>query len=252
MSGLNRIDTHAYRNPNREFTRYSTTKDNPVFFYDEFLGYQLLAYDSAGTTESYGIWETVEVNLNTAIAITDGVGGGVVTLPFDSDSNAEDAVLYWGNVRSINLKKAALFEARINFSVIPTTGVAAVFGMAGDHNLDKDTITEGAWFRLQASSSLLIETDDTTTNNDDKDTGQDLTAGDWHVYHIDFRDLTDVKFYMDGEPMVDTAASPVTAFDMSALTDAEALMQPYFSLDKASGTGVGTMQIDYVKIWHDR
>ena len=43
-----------------------------------------------------------------------------------------------------------------------------------------------------------------------------------------------------------------TTFDLSNLTDAEGLMQPYFSLDKASGTGLGTFDIDYVRIWSER
>ncbi len=39
---------------------------------------------------------------------------------------------------------------------------------------------------------------------------------------------------------------------MSNLTDAEAVMQPYFSLDKGAGAGRGTLLLDYVRIWSKR
>ena len=94
---------------------------------------------------------------------------------------------------------------------------------------------------------LLIETDDTTTNNDDTATGITSVAGTYDIYKIDFTDLEDVRFYVNG-----VHVSTATTFDMSDLTAAEKIMQPYFSLDKASGTGVGDLTIDYVKFWGPR
>jgi len=43
-----------------------------------------------------------------------------------------------------------------------------------------------------------------------------------------------------------------STFDMSNLSVAEQQMQPYFSLDKASGTGLGDMNIDYIKAFSNR
>ena len=215
----------------------------PIVFYDDFLGADLMVTETGST----GPWATVEVALNTAMGVSADVANGVLAAIIDADSNAEDAVLYWNNQKGISVKQGAIFEARIRMSVLPTTGVAVVFGMAGDHNLDKDSITEGAWFRFQASAALLCESDDTTNNNDDKAAGKTVVATDYHIYRIDFTDIADVRFYYDGEHV-----AAATTFDMSNLTDAEAVMQPYFSLDKASGTGVGTMLLDYVRIWSKR
>ena len=53
-----------------------------------------------------------------------------------------------------------------------------------------------------------------------------------------------MKFFVNG---VQVATG--TTFDMSNLSAAEKIVQPYFGLDKASGTGVGTLQVDYFK-WH--
>jgi hypothetical protein len=119
--------------------------------------------------------------------------------------------------------------------------------MCGDHNLDKDTVTEAAWFRFDASLVCKVETDDTTNNNDDIATGHTAVAGTYDIYRIDFTDLTDVKFYING-----TRVASGTTFDMSNLTAGEQQMQPYFSLDKTSGTGLGDINIDYVKIFSNR
>jgi len=149
--------------------------------------------------------------------------------------------------KTFDVGSGLIFECRLNMAVVPGTGVTAVFGMAGDHNLDKDTVANQAWFRLQASAALLCESDDTTNNNDDKATGITLVAGTYNIFRIDFTTLTDVKFYVDGVRV----ASTVT-FDMSNLSDAEKQMQPYFSLDKPSGSTLGDLNIDYVKIFQDR
>ena len=216
----------------------------PVVFYDDFLGED--GYDIAASAAD-GTWNSVEVTLNTAIAIRGDTANGVLAMIIDADSNAEDATIDWANNRQFNTKAGLVFECRIDMAVLPTTGVAVVFGMNGDHNLDKDASTEHAWFRLQASGAVLAETDDTTNNNDDIATGVTAVAGTYNTYLIDFTNIADVRFYIDG-----ASVATGTTFDMSNLTDAEGLMQPYFSLDKASGTGVGTIDLDYVRIWSQR
>lgn len=235
-----------YKNGFLEFYDSSTHETNPVgapvFFYDDFLGSNFLNTESG----SDGVWTTVEVALNTVPAITDAVGNGVCSLIIDADNNAEDAVLYMGDVRSFNVKAGLVFECRLAIAT-PGTGIAVVWGMAGDHNLAKDSVTEAAWFRMDASLALKVETDDTTNNNDDVSTGETLTTGAYHVFKIDFTDISDVRFYLDG-----ASVATGTTYDMSNLTDAEGMMQPYFSLDKATGTGTASMLIDYVKIWSGR
>jgi hypothetical protein len=203
----------------------------PVVFQDDFLGKY---FD--------GKWETVETSLNTAIASAEEVNG-ILLIGLDADDNAEQGVLYWGDDRGISVKQEAIFECRCMVSVLPTTGVDLVIGMAGDHNATRDNMTEAAWFRCQASGALLCESDDTTNNNDDVATGTTLVATDWHTLRIDFTDIADVKFYLDNVRVCAT-----TTFDMSNLTDDEAVLQPYIGLGKSSGTGVGSIKIDWVRI----
>ena len=215
----------------------------PIVFYDDFLGFEFMATETGST----GRWSTVEVALNAAIALAPDIANGVLSMALDADNNAEDAVLYWGDNKGISLKQGAIFECRARLSVFPTATAQVVIGMCGDHNLDKDAATESAWFKFDGSAAALAETDDTTNNNDDIATGVTVLTTEYRIYRIDFTVLTDVKFYIDG---VNVAGG--TTFDMSNLTDAEAVMQPYVSLDKGADTGVGTLLPDYVKIWSNR
>ena len=212
-----------------------------IQFVEDFLG-------AAGGSAFDGteIWNVVDVGGATEAIVADSSNGQFL-LHLAATNEAEDAVLYQNDNKTFDVGLGLIIEFRLNMAVVPGTGVVAVFGMCGDHNLDKDSATEQAWFRLQASAALLCESDDTTNNNDDISAGLTLVAGTYYTFKIDFTDLTDVKFYVDGSRV---CAS--TTFDMSNLTAAEQQMQPYFSLDKASGTGLGDLNIDYVKIWQNR
>lgn len=220
---------------------------SPVWGYWDFEG--ILGGDPFDGTIT---WSVVEVLLNTAIAQLADQPCGVMTMIIDADNNAEDAVLYFGDQRSIDLNQHANIEFGLAMPVLPTggapaTGTTVVFGLAHDHNLDKDTVATHAWFRLQGAASILCETDDTTNDNDDVDTGIDLVAGEYHVFRVDAFDMADVKFYIDGNRVCTG-----TTFDMSNCTADEAIMQPYISLDKAATVTVGTVNLDYVRWWTAR
>lgn len=229
------VNLYAYKTDGTDPTLVASTDSAATF-----------DWVATGYSIGKGCWDTVQVNLNTAVAnVSDA--GSYVDMIVDADSNAEDAVVFFGNNRAFNAKAGLIAEFSVTAQVLPTTGVAAVWGMCGDHNLDKDTIAENAWFRLQASGALLVESDDTTNNNDDTSTGTTLVAAAEHLYTIDFTDMSSVKFFLDG-----ARVAAGTTFDMSNLTDAEAWLQPYFSLDKASGTGVGTLRVNHVRLFSKR
>ncbi len=214
-----------------------------VRYEDDFHGLSLIAEE----TGSPGRWETVEVNLNTAIGLVADYASGAVSLLFDADVNAEDAVLYWGDNRGFDLKANAQMEFRARVTVLPTLTAQIVMGVCGDHNLDKDAATESCWFKFDGSGAALAESDDTTNNNDDIATGVTVLTTEWRVYRIDFTNNADVRFFIDG-----ARVAAGTTFDMSNLTDAEGVMQPYLSMDKASDAGLGNVDIDYVKCWSAR
>jgi len=211
-----------------------------VKFRDDFLGYQPLLSE----TGSRGPWLTVEVALNTAIALKAATLNGVLELVFDADVNAEDAVLYFGDQLAFNLKALASIQFRAAIGVLPTLTSQIVMGLASAHDLAKDSVTVNAWFKLDGDGAVVCESDDTGVDNDDKASGVTVVAGVYHNYRIDFGNLADVRFFIDG---VHVAAG--TTFDMSTLTDAEALVQPYFSIDKDADAGLGSVLLDSVLLW---
>lgn len=214
----------------------------PLVFHEDFLG-------NAGGDLFNGTirWNIVDVANATEAIVADSPNGEFL-LHIATNDEAEDAVLYMGDNRDFDLGSGLIWEAKIDMAVAPGTGVTAVFGMAGDHNLDKDSVTESAWFRFNASMACVVETNDTTNDNDDIATGFTASAGTYAIYRIDFTDLSSIKFFINGNRVASD-----TTFDMSNLSAAEQQQQPYFSLDKPSGNGaLGDMKIDYVKIFSNR
>jgi len=214
----------------------------PLWFKEDFLGEGGL---ELGNTVDR--WEKVEVGSGTVGLLAD-TASGVMNLHIANTTEAEDAVLYWGDQTSIDVLNDVQFECRL--AVVGTTAAAvtAVWGMCGDHNLDKDTVAEAAWFRLQGSNVLVCETDDGTASElNDQATGLTLVTAVYHIYRIDFSDLSDVKFFVDGARVAKTSV-----FDLNDLTTTTGLMQPYFSLDKASAAGTADLYLDYVSMWGTR
>lgn len=217
---------------------------------DDFAGAYLRKYTANENTTAP--WKTVETALNTAIGLSADGTNGVAALIVDVDDNAEVACLHWGDNEALKLGQAILFEARVTFSTLPTTGtetVQAAFGLAGAHNTTLDSVDCHAWFRVEsaAQTALLWETDDNVTDDDDNDASTVLVASTYHVFQILSTTSAAVKFYVDGV-LVGTGA-------MAGLTGAVGKVQPYFVVSKAksaANTGVGTMLVDYCKVWQER
>ncbi len=224
-----------------------------VVFFEDFMGAFLKKYKANENTTAK--WNSVETNLNTAIALVANEVNGVAAIILDSDDNAEVGCLHHGDQLGFSMKQGLMFETRLTFHVLPTTGtetVQAAFGLASAHNTTLDSVATNAWFRVEsaAQTALLWETDDGNADDDDNAAGITLVADTYHIYRIDCRDLVNgVKFYVDNA-LVGTSADFLTN-----LTDAEAKVQPYFNLSKAvsaNNTGVGTIYIDYVRMWQNR
>ena len=205
-------------------------EDGDIVLFEDFAGY---AYDQY-------TWQVVDVNDATE-AKTSGAHGGIFALTIVATSEAEDAVLYAGDVLDFDLDLLKTFECRAAVTT-PGSGVTVVWGMADAHNLDKDTVNANTWFRIDGGSMVCdVETDDNATDDDDNSTGVTLVTGTFYVFKIDFTDSSAVKFFINGVQVPDAS----TSYDMSGFTTE---MQPYFSLDKASGTSTGVLSIDWVRV----
>lgn len=243
MTDINSIDQRAYRDPTRHFSRYATVRDQIVFLYDEFVG---SAFNSS-------MWTLQDVSAAGAptCEITSALGGGQLVVTCAVTSEVETIGVDFNNKRSINLKKRAFFEARVQVGTAAiTTSERCYWGMIGDGltsgGADPSTLTEGAVFHLDASMNIEVQTDDTTTVVS-ADTGVDAVADVFDTYQIDFAKLDDVRFYINGSRVLTG-----TTVDMSQLTDAEAMMQPTFIVGKAAVATTPQIRVDYIKIWQDR
>jgi hypothetical protein len=170
---------------------------------------------------------------------------GLVQCALTADDQKQDAGLYMDDQRNFSLEQGLIFEARLKVSVLPTAAAEAIWGLVGDWADGPDAITYSAFFTADGSGAINCEVDDNATDQAAA-SGVTVLATEWHTYRIDFTSVTDIRFYIDG---VHVATATTFAY---AATAANAILQPYLGLYKASGVGVGTIQVDYVRLWQER
>lgn len=215
----------------------------PVKFEDDFLGAYVNKYVANENTTA--LWKTVETSLNAAIALSADVVAGAVAITLDSDSNAERGVLYFGDNECLDMYQGCGFETRLQVSAVATGYTTCVIGLAGGDNADADSIDAHAWFRFSHADNdaWYWETDDGTTDDDDNSCSTALAASTWYVLRIEvWGDYA--YFYING--------AMVGKGSLAALTSTTGKCQPYIAIQKASGTGVGGLVIDYIKCWGER
>jgi hypothetical protein len=129
----------------------------------------------------------------------------------------------------------------LRISVLPTLNSEAVFGLIGDWADGLDAVTYSAFFTADGSGEIFCEVDDNATDQS-ATSGVTALATDWKVYRIDFTDVTNVLFFINGNHV-----ATGTTFTYAA-AGANAILQPYAGLYKASGAGLGKVLVDYVRL----
>lgn len=226
-------------------------------FEDDFIGGG--TFSGSATTDPWVIADTSSAGTPTYTRLDHGETAGafrpgVAQLIFDSQAEAQNVCLSFGDKLAFDINSLQSFECGVRF--VATTGSAKdstttlAFGLTGDRNDTIDTIAIAALFRLAAadgSMAMVVETDDTVNNNDDVATGFTFTDATWGRFKIDFSKLSDVKFY----GCLDTGSKQLqrfagsTTFDMSNYA---AGLQPFFQIQKSSDANTDGVQIDYVRI----
>jgi len=144
-----------------------------------------------------------------------------------------------------SIAQGAIFEARVKLSVLPSGAASkANFGLWGAWADGGSAYRVG--FTAESGTGLITcESDDNTTDTS-ASSGVTVTTAQWKIYRIDCTTQTDIKFYIDGARV---AGSTTFA---NAASAANSKCQPHFGMYKASGTTVGTMQVDYCRILQNR
>jgi hypothetical protein len=248
-------NTYNWHGSNRPMSYDSKTFEHlgrggfPIYFEDDFLGYQAMLTETGST----GPWKVAETNINTTTALVANEPNGVVAIIGDSDDNAETGTLYWGDQVSLSCLRNLVMECRVTCHVLPTTGTETseiAWGLTSAIQSDLDSAATNMQFKAvsSANTTLLYESDDGTTDDDDNTaTGITLVADTYIITRIECIDGTYARFYVDG--------ALVGATDISAITTSTDNVQPFFRFIKAKSsvnTAVGTLYVDYCRIWQDR
>lgn len=186
---------------------------------------------------------------DTANEDTQAVDGGNAVLTLTADATQQEAgVLASGNSLDWDPTKGLIFEARIKLSVLPTLDTEAHFGFLGEAQTDDKQIVVAedykkyCVFTADGSGIITINCDDNVAGSQHAvATGVTVLATAFHVYRIDITNIADIKFYIDG-----VGVATGTTFTLDSLV-ADTL-QPIALLTKPAN-GVGTMLLDYIKVW---
>ncbi len=224
----------------------------PLRFEADFLGAGALSIAAAGTPTIGSPWCQKIVGLGPpTVGGIANASGGIVQAALTITSEKQDAVLYWNDSRGLDVTKGLIFECRAALTVAPSAaGVQAVWGVAAAWIDGPDNNTQYLEFGCTASNALLIRSRDGTTQNSIAAAPIGGTAvtldTSFHQFRIDATKVTDVVFYYDGNRV-----NAVGSISFAA-TGANAILQPYLAVYKASGTGVATLQADVVRAWSNR
>lgn len=214
-----------------------------ICFYDDFIGADLVV-PASGSDESGAKWtkKIVGAAPPTVAKTADGVNG-FVACALTSDNQKQDAALHMDDQLSFSLAQGVIFECRLALTVLPTGNGVASWGLWGAWADGGSAYRVG--FEASGSGAVTCESDDNSTDTSAA-SGVTLTAGTYKIFRIDCTSQSDIKFFIDGAMV---AASTTFTNEASA---ANSKCQPHIGMYKASGTGVGTISVDYVRVWQDR
>jgi hypothetical protein len=204
-------------------------------FYDDFNGTVATLPASADPATP---WLIDDTSASGTPVFTKGTSEATLTLA--STNEVENVCLHFGDALDFDIDDIQTVEMRVKLAVALAANTSCCFGVGSARNDTMDSVAAAAWFRLEANANVLVESDDGTNDNNDVATGKTL-ADAYKKFVIDFTGgKSNVKFYIDGERV-----ASATTFDMSGYA---AGLQPIIQIQKASGTAVPSLVVDYVKV----
>lgn len=215
----------------------------PVSFYDDFLGAGLVI-PASGSAESGVVWSKKIVGAAPpTVAVLADTVNGIAQCALTATSEKQDAALHMDDQLCFTIAQGAIFECRLALSTLPTGNGVASWGLWGNWADGGSAYRVG--FEAAGSGAITCESDDNATDTSAA-SGITVTAGQYNIYRIDCTNQSAIKFFIDG---VQVATSTTFA---NAASAANSKCQPHIGMYKASGTGVGTIALDYVKVWQNR
>lgn len=245
-----RSRTSITGDPQSEFdaaTQETILRYSAVILDEDFLGpgHTTIPTNGAPATGYPWVQRTQKTGGTPTVAVINNSAGGIVRVALDATSEKQEASLYANDQLNWDMTKSTTWEARISNHVIPSAAaVEMVFGLRSAWIDGPDNFSFYADFQQLASGVVNCRTKDgvQTLSNP---TGVVMTVDVFHNFRIDATDPTNVRFFIDGVE--------VSNKNMSfAAIGANAILQPYVSVYKASGVGVGTFDIDSTQLGMNR
>lgn len=183
-------------------------------------------------------WATAASGDSTLALVTPSANGEVAATLTATDE-VQNRYMTFGDVLCIGIDKLHSIEMGVKATAI-AAAVQATFGLAGARNATINSLAQAAVFRMIGNDSVVIRTTDGTNTSADIATGVAMGTA-YRKFLIDFTGgKSDVKFYIDGRRV-----AAANRFNLSAYTGS---LQPFFQIQKTTGTAVGALTIDYVRI----
>lgn len=217
----------------------------PVQFYDDFDAADLVI-PASGADESGCKWTKKLVGAAPpTVATVADTPNGLVACALTADAQKQDAALHMDDQLSLSIAQGAIFETRLAMSVLPTLNGVASWGFWGAWGDGGSAYRVGFEAVAASPAAITCECDDNATDTSAA-SGVTCTAAQFRVYRIDCTTQSDIKFYIDG-----ARVASGTTFN-NAASAANSKCQPHIGMYKASGAGLGTIQVDYVKVYQNR
>lgn len=216
----------------------------PVAFIEDFL-LPTATIPAAGSPVFGTRWVARNVGTGVTVAIENGTTNGTLNCALNATSEKQDAAVYMNDQRVFSLEQGLIYEARVRLQTVPTgggSGSQIFWGLAGNWADGPDNINFSCWFAAKGNGEILCELDDSVTDFSTT-SGVTVNAADYNLYRIDATDKNNIQFFINGNRV---AAGTTFAYASNAN------LQPYISAYKASGTSIGRIVTDFVKVWQRR
>lgn len=232
-------------------TNETVYRNTTVVLDEDFVGPSHAASGGIPTTATVGypwIQKTVKTGGSPTVAAVSNYPGGNVRCALDATSEKQEATLYAADVLNWDVTKSLVWEARIANHVLPTGVVEMVFGLQTAWIDGPDNASEYVRFQQSASGAINIQAKDgvIAAQTFAASAFSGMVVDAFHIFRIDCTSPTNIRFFIDGLEI--NTPGQVTFSG----TGASAILQPYVSVYKASGVGVGSIDIDMIQAGMNR
>jgi hypothetical protein len=229
-------------------TSETITRFTAAMLDEDFIGPGHTTIPSAGSPATGYPWvsKLVKSSGSPSVAMLANYSGGAVRLIVDATSEKQEATLYANDQLNWDMTKSAVWEARISNHVVPSTAaLEIVFGLQSAWIDGPDNASYYARFQQLANGVVNFQTKD-GVNTLSNASAVTMATDVFHNFRIDATDPTNVRFFIDG---VEVSTHGQMSF---AATGANAVLQPYISIYKASGVGTADVDVDMIQIGMNR